>query len=117
MKKIAFAIIAFFAVTLSVNAAQISEQARAVLSEIEKSNKSLTTIKSPVTEKRILPNGKEFVAKGTFYFSNPGLLAIRYTTPEGDYLVINTQEVAQKKKQGKTFKLSIQKNATMQNCQ
>lgn len=113
MKKIAFSIIAFFVVALSLNAAQMSEQTKAVLSTIEKANESLTTISSPVTETRTLPNGKKFVSQGNFYFSNPNLLAIRYTNPAGDYLIINAEEVAQKKP-GKTFKFSIKKNETMQ---
>lgn len=114
MKKIAFSILAFLAVAFSVSAAQISDQAKAVLSSIEKANKSITTITSPVTETRTFPNGKNFVSKGNFYFQNPNLLAIKYTNPEGDYLVVNAEEIAQKKKQGKTFRLSLKKNQTMQ---
>ena len=114
MKKIAILISAFLAFAVSVNAAEISEKTKAALAKIEKANESLTTISSPVTETRTLPNGKQFVSNGNFYFSYPNLLAIRYTKPEGDYLVINTEEVAQKKKQGKTFKFSLKKNETMQ---
>ena len=114
MKKIALLVIASLAVAFSVNAAVISEQTKAVLSGLEKANTSLTTITSPVTETRTMPNGKAFVSKGNFYFSAPNLLAIKYTDPEGDYLVINTTEVAQKRKQGKTFKVSLQKNETIQ---
>lgn len=106
MKKIVVLAIAFLSVALTVNAAEISEKSKVVLVNIEKANASLTTITSPVTETRTMPNGKEFVANGNFYFSSPDKLAIRYTNPEGDYLVINPDEVAQKKKQGKTFKLS-----------
>lgn len=107
MKKIAVLLSALFAVAVSVNAAEMSEKTKAVLAEIEKANQSLTTITSPVTETRTMPNGKVFVSTGNFYFSNPDKLAIRYTKPEGDYLVLNPKEVAQKKKQGKTFKLSM----------
>lgn len=114
MKKIAVLLSAIFAFAASVNAAEISEKTKAVLAEIEKANQSLTTIISPVTETRTMPNGKEFVSNGNFYFSYPQLLAIRYTKPEGDYLVINTEDIAQKKKQGKSFKFSIKKNETMQ---
>lgn len=114
MKKTTFLIIAFLAAAFSLNAGQISDQAKATLAAIEKANESLTTICSPVTETRTLPNGKNFVSTGNFYYQNPELLAIRYADPEGDYLVINTEEVAQKKKQGKTFKVSLKKNETMQ---
>lgn len=114
MKKIAVLLIALFAVAFSVNAIEIPAKTKAVLAEIENANKSLTTITSPVTETRTMPNGKSFVSSGNFYFTNPNLLAIRYTSPAGDYLVINTEDVAQKKKQGRTFKLSIKKNQTMQ---
>lgn len=105
---------AFLAVVLSVNAAGISEQAKAVLTKIEKANESLTTITSPVTETRTLPNGKNFVSNGSFYFTSPNLLAISYTNPAGDYLIINTEQISQKRKQGKTFKMSLKKNETMQ---
>lgn len=114
MKKVAFSIIALLAVVFSVSAAEISEKTKAVLTKIEKANESLTTISSPVTETRTLPNGKAFVSNGTFSFSYPNLLAIRYTKPDGDYLVVNATEIAQKKQQGKTFKVSLKKNATMQ---
>ena len=114
MKKIAVIISAFLAIAVSVNAAEISEKTKAVLTKIEKANESLTTIYSPVTETKTLPNGKQFVFNGDFYFSYPDHLAIRYTKPEGDYLVINTEEIAQKKKQGKTFKFSLKKSETMQ---
>lgn len=114
MKKLTVLLIAVLAAALSVNAVEISEKTKAVLTKIEKANESLTTISSPVTETRTLPNGKNFVSKGNFYFSYPQLLAIRYTAPAGDYLVINTEEIAQKKKQGKTFKFSLKKNETMQ---
>ena len=114
MKRIAVLLISFLAVAFSANAAVISEQTKAVLAKIEKANESLTTITSPVTETRTLPNGKQFVSNGNFFFTYPELLAIRYTNPEGDYLVINTEEIAQKKKQGKTFKFSLKKNETMQ---
>lgn len=113
MKKIAV-IIALLSVALSVNAAEIPEKTKAVLAKIEKANESLSTISSPLTETRIMPNGKEFVSTGNFYFSSPNLLAIRYIDPAGDYLVINTTEIAQKKKQGKTFKFSLKKNQSMQ---
>lgn len=113
MKKIAVIICAFLAVAASVNAAEISEKTKAVLTKIEKANESLTTISSPVIETKILPNGKQFVSSGKFYFTNPNLLSIRYTQPEGDYLTINSEEIAQKKKQGKTFKLSLKKNETI----
>lgn len=113
MKKIAVLISVFLAIAVSVNAAEISENTKAVLAKIEKSNESLSTISSPVTETRTLPNGKQFESNGNFHFSYPNLLAIRYTKPEGDYLVINTEEVAQKKKHGRTFKFSLKKNETM----
>lgn len=113
MKKIAFSIIALLAVVFSVNAAVIPEKTKAVLTKIEKANESLATISSPLTETRTLPNGKAFVSKGNFYFSSPNLLAIHYTNPEGDYLVINSEVVAQKKKQGKSFNLSLKKNETV----
>ena len=114
MKKIAVLLSALFALAVSVNAAEIPAKTKAVLAEIENANKSLTTITSPVTETRTMPNGKSFVSSGDFYYTSPNLLAIRYTTPAGDYLVINTKDVAQKKKQGKTFRLSIKNNQTMQ---
>ncbi len=114
MKKLMVFISAFLAAALSVNAAGISEQAKAVLTKIEKANESLTTITSPVTETRTLPNGKNFVSNGSFYFTSPNLLAISYTNPAGDYLIINTEQISQKRKQGKTFKMSLKKNETMQ---
>ena len=114
MKKLAVLISVILAAALSVNAAEIPAKTKAVLAEIEKANSSLTTITSPVTETRTMPNGKSFVSSGDFYYTSPNLLAIRYITPAGDYLVINTEDVAQKKKQGRTFKLSIKKNQTMQ---
>jgi outer membrane lipoprotein-sorting protein len=112
MKRIVFSILAFCAVAFSLNA-QITAQTKAVLASIEKANESLKTITSPVTETRTLPNGKAFVSKGNFHFASPDCLAILYTNPQGEYLVINTEEIAQKKKQGKTFKLSLKKNETM----
>ena len=114
MKKIAVLLCAFLAVAVSANAVEIPAKTKAVLTEIEKANQSLTTITSPVTETRTMPNGRQFVSAGDFYYSGPNLLAIRYTSPAGDYLVINAEEIAQKKKQGRTFKLSIKKNETMQ---
>jgi len=105
---------AFIAAALSVSAAGMSDQTKAVLAKIEKANESLTTITSPVTETRTLPNGKNFVSNGSFYFTSPNLLAISYTNPAGDFLIINTEQISQKRKQGKTFKLSLQKNETMQ---
>ena len=114
MKKLAVLISVILAAALSVNAAEIPAKTKAVLAEIEKANSSLTTITSPVTETRTMPNGKSFVSSGDFYYTSPNLLAIRYITPAGDYLVVNTEDVAQKKKQGRTFKLSIKKNQTMQ---
>ena len=114
MKRIAMLTIAFLAAAFSMNAAQMSDQTKTVLANIEKANASIITITSPVTETRSLPNGKQFVSKGIFYFSHPNLLAIRYSEPEGDYLVINTEEVGQKKKHGKSFNLSLKRNETMQ---
>ncbi len=114
MKKLAVLIIASLVAAFSANAAEISAQAKSVLSAIENANASITSIQSPVTENRTLPNGKNFVSEGTFYFTSPNLLAIRYTKPEGDYLVVNATEIAQKKKQGKTFKFALAKNRTMQ---
>lgn len=114
MKKTALLLIAFLSVALSVSAAEISEKTKAVLVKIEKANESLTTISSPVTETRTLPGGKQFVSKGNFYFSSPNMLAIRYTDPQGDYLVINSSEIAQKKQKGKSFKFSLKKNESMQ---
>lgn len=114
MKKLMVLISAFLAAALSVNAAGMSEQTKAVLTKIEKANETLTTITSPVTETRTLPNGKNFVSEGTFYFTSPDLIAIRYTNPAGDYLVVNATEIAQKKKQGKTFRFDLAKNQTMQ---
>lgn len=92
----------------------MSDKSKAVLADIEKASQSLSTIASPVTETRTMPNGKQFVSKGNFYFTSPNLLAIRYTEPDGDYLIVNTTEIAQKKKQGKTFKFSLKKNQSMQ---
>lgn len=114
MKRTAVSIIALLAAVFSVNAAQISEQAKAVLTKIEKANESVTSVTSPLTEVKTMPNGRQFTTEGNFYYSSPDLLSIRYTNPAGDYLVINTTEVAQKKKNGKSFKLSIKKNETMQ---
>lgn len=114
MKKLVVSLIAFLTVALSVNASEISEKTKAVLSKIEKANEAITTISSPVTETKIMPNGKQFVSKGNFYLSSPSLLAILYTDPAGDYLVINTEEVAQKRKTGKSFKMSLKKNDRMQ---
>jgi len=96
MKKIAV-IIALLSVALSVNAAEIPETTKAVLAKIEKANESLSTISSPVTETRMMPNGKEFVSTGNFYFSSPNLLAIRYIDPAGDYLVINTTKLPRRR--------------------
>lgn len=114
MRKIAVSLIAFLTVALSVNSAEIPETAKAVLAKIEKANESLSTIVSPVTETRTLPNGKKFVSNGNFYFSSPDLLAIHYTNPAGDYLISNATEIAQKRKQGKNFRFSLKKNETMQ---
>ena len=114
MKKTAVSLIAFLVAVLSVSAAQISEQAKAVLAKIEKANESVNTVSSPLTEVKTMPNGRQFVTEGNFYYSSPDMLAIRYKKPEGDYLVINTEEIAQKKKSGKSFKMSIKKNETMQ---
>lgn len=114
MKKIAISIIALLSVAFSINAAEMSDKSKAVLADIEKASQSLSTITSPVTETRTMPNGKQFVSKGNFYFTSPNLLAIRYTEPDGDYLIVNTTEIAQKKKQGKTFKFSLKKNQSMQ---
>jgi outer membrane lipoprotein-sorting protein len=113
MKKLIVLLSALLAAALSLNAAGMSEQAKAVLAKIEKANESLTTITSPVTETRTMPNGKSFVSNGSFYFTSPNLLAISYSNPAGDYLIINTEQISQKRKQGKTFKLSLQKNETM----
>ena len=79
MKKLAVALIAFMAVVLSVNAAEIPEKTKSILTKIEKANASVTTITSPVTETKTMPNGKQFVSNGNFSFSSPSLLAIRYT--------------------------------------
>lgn len=114
MRKIAVSLIAFLTVALSVNSAEIPETAKTVLAKIEKANESLSTIVSPVTETRTLPNGKKFVSNGNFYFSSPDLLAIHYTNPAGDYLISNATEIAQKRKQGKNFRFSLKKNETMQ---
>ena len=114
MKKLAVALIAFMAVVLSVNAAEIPEKTKSILTKIEKANASVTTITSPVTETKTMPNGKQFVSNGNFYFSSPNLLAIHYTKPEGDYLIINTEDIAQKKKNGKSFNMSLKKNERMQ---
>ena len=114
MRKIAVSLIAFLTVALSVNSAEIPETAKAVLAKIEKANESLSTIVSPVTETRTLPNGKKFVSNGNFYFSSPDLLAIHYTNPAGEYLISNKTEIAQKRKQGKNFRFSLKKNETMQ---
>lgn len=114
MKKLAVSLIAFLAVVLSVNAAEIPESTKAILTKIEKANASVTTITSPVTETKTMPNGKQFVSNGNFSFSSPSLLAIRYTKPEGDYLIINTEDIAQKKKNGKSFNMSLKKNERMQ---
>lgn len=114
MKKIAVSLIAFLAIALSVNAAEISEKTKAVLSNIEKANETVTTITSPVTEIKTMPNGRQFVANGDFSFSSPNLLAIRYTNPAGDYMVVNAEEIAQKKKNGKSFNMSLKKNERMQ---
>lgn len=113
MKNIAVSLITLLAAVFSVNAAEISEQAKAVLVEIEKANDSVNTLCSPLTEIKTMPNGRQFVSTGVFYFSSPDLLAIRYTSPAGDYLVVNAEEIAQKKKNGKSFKFSLEKNETM----
>lgn len=114
MKKTVVSLIAFLAVVLSVNAAEISEKTKAVLAKIEKANESVSTISSPVTETKTMPNGKKFTYSGNFYYSSPDKLAIRYTDPAGDYLVINTTDIAQKKKSGKSFNMSLKKNERMQ---
>lgn len=114
MKKLAVSLIAFLAVVLAVNAAEISESTKAILTKIEKANEAVTTITSPVTETKTMPNGKQFVSNGNFSFSSPSMLAIRYTKPEGDYLIINTEDIAQKKKNGKSFNMSLKKNERMQ---
>ncbi len=113
MKKIAFALVAFLTAALSTGAAEISEQTKSVLTSIEKANESITTISSAVTEIRTMPNGKQFVSKGVFNFSAPNLLSIHYSDPEGDYLVINAEQVAQKKKHGRSFKVSLKRNETV----
>lgn len=113
MKNIAVSLIALLAAVFSVNAAEISDQAKTVLVEIEKANDSVNTLSSPLTEIKTMPNGRQFVSTGDFYFSSPDLLAIRYTSPAGDYLVVNAEEIAQKKKNGKSFKFSLEKNETM----
>lgn len=112
MKRIAV-LLASLAVVFSVNAAEIPENTKAVLAEIEKVNEAITTIVSPVTETRTLPNGKQFISNGTFYFSHPNLLAIRYTEPEGDYLVINAEEIAQEKEHGRSFNVSLKRNESV----
>lgn len=113
MKKTAVLILSFLAAVFSVNAAEISEQSKAILQKIEKANESLTTITSQITETRTLQNGKQFVSHGIFYFSRPNRLAIRYAEPEGDYLVINAVEVSQKKKHGRSFSVSLKRNESV----
>jgi outer membrane lipoprotein-sorting protein len=113
MKKTAVLILSLLTVVFSVNAAEISEQSKAILQQIEKANESLTTITSQITETRKLQNGKQFISNGVFYFSHPNLLAIYYTEPQGDYLVINTEEIAQEKEHGRSFNVSLKRNESV----
>lgn len=94
-------------------AASAQTASTAQIENIEKLNSSLTTVEGQFTmTKTLAANGKKTVGEGKIYFEAPDKMALRYSTPATDYLVItgNRLNLAKGDKKN-TFDTT--KNATM----
>lgn len=114
MRKIFITLLSFFALAFTMHAAEISEKTRAVLTKIEEANKTVKTISSDLNQTKTMVNGRQFKSTGNFYYASPDELAIIYTDKLGDYLIVNTTQLAQKKGK-KEQKFSIAKNDVIKN--
>lgn len=63
---------------------------QAVLSQIEKANATITSIKGKFAQtKTIAANGKQIKSDGTLYISGSDKMAMHYNAPSTDLLIIN----------------------------
>lgn len=105
--------------TLAASAAALlfciaaSAQTASTVEKIEKLNSGLTTVEGQFTmTKTIAANGKKTAGEGKIYFESPNKMALIYSTPATDYLVINGDKLYLAKGDKKNS-FDTAKNATM----
>lgn len=105
--------------TLAASAAALlfciaaSAQTASTVEKIEKLNSGLTTVEGQFTmTKTLAANGKKSTGEGKIYFESPDKMALIYSTPASDHLVINGNKLYLAKGDKKNI-FDTTKNATM----
>jgi outer membrane lipoprotein-sorting protein len=89
MKK-TFTLLLLTIAFLAAKAQDVSDDDRRTLQKIKEANSAYTSITSPFKQTRHLSMlGDNTVSGGMFYYRKPEQLAMKYTQPEGDLLLIN----------------------------
>lgn len=107
MKKILFLIAGVFA-AFSASAADTE----AILAKIEKANASYTSMTCKIDQIRKLPNKSQVNLACDFYFKTPDKLAMIYTEPATDRLIINGKKLYLNRG-GKASTFSLDKSAAV----
>ena len=80
----------FSAVVISLIGGNALSAQDAILQKIEKAGSAFTTIEASFTQTRtIKASGNTTVSKGDLYFNSPSQLAMIYSQPSGELLIIN----------------------------
>ncbi len=105
-RKIITLIAALFATAVFAND-------NAILTKIKTANTQIKSIESAFKETKVLKvNGKKVEKSGTFYFVAPSKLAMHYSEPAGEKVVINGNEMLVSSK-GKKRTFNTEKNSRM----
>ncbi|MDR3351369.1 MAG: outer membrane lipoprotein carrier protein LolA [Prevotellaceae bacterium] len=79
---------------LSARAQSAGEADRQLLQTIKEANAACTSITAAFRQTRHLPAlGENTLSEGLFYYRKPAQMAMKYTRPEGDVLLINGSRI------------------------
>ena len=88
-------------------------QSNSTLSTIEKGNARIQSLEASFQQTRkIVASGKTTKMEGTLYYASPESMAMLYTAPEGEYLIIKDNTLSMKRN-GKASSYDTSKNAMM----
>lgn len=89
MKRIIFSLLVFIG-CINLSAQIVSDADNALLDKIKQGNASMTSIASKFTQKKYMPIfDEEILSAGDFYYARPDKLAMWYTNPEGDLMLMS----------------------------
>lgn len=112
MKKICFFVVLFFACAF-IQAQTIKDADFAILEKINQANIKHTSMTSDFDQVKHLPIlGEDIKSKGKLYYGKPEKMALWYTDPEGDLMLINEDRCVMVAS-GKKREVSAKANAKM----